>query len=666
MSISDKILSLRESLNEWNYHYYVMDDPIVSDATYDEAFRSLQDLEDTRPDLITPDSPTQRVGGETIASLATHQHDHPMLSLDNAFNSDELQGFADRIASNTLVLANTKVTVQYVAEPKLDGLAISLHYDDGVLVRAVTRGDGLSGEDVTHTIKTVRSIPLRLVGEPPAKLEVRGEVFMPKASFEAYNEKALTEGKKTLANPRNAAAGAVRSLDPKKAAERQLAFYAYGLVDGELYAEGHYEALELLKTFGFAMNPDTELMTIAGLEDYYERMAAKRNELPMEIDGLVFKVNDYRLQKLLGFVSRAPRWAIARKFPAQARETLIWGVDIQVGRTGVLTPVANLSPVSVGGVTVSRATLHNFDEVRRLGIMIGDTVMIERAGDVIPKVTRVMAKGIDRSIIMVPTSCPVCGSQAKQDPDGVFYRCTGGLACSAQTVEAIKHFARRDRMNIDGLGDKLIEALHETGKLSKMSDIFRLKAEDIAELPKQGVQSARKVLAAIEKSKHTTLAIFLASLGIREVGRSACKDIAGQMRTLDAVLAATREDFMAVPDMGPIMADYAVDFFSNQQNRQEIRDLLSLGVHWDDAEETGEQPLEGQVWVLTGTLQTMKREEAKQRLEQLGAKVSGSVSKKTTAVVAGESAGSKLAKAESLGIKVLSEQELLDQEFWAA
>lgn len=658
----DRVNALVDQLTELSYQYYTLDDPSVSDARYDELYRELLGLEQTYPELARPDSPTQRVGAPVSSDFAEVAHEVPMLSLDNAMNDGEMFEFFIRVraAAQRQGIPDEEVTL--ACEPKLDGLAISLLYENAVLTRAATRGDGEVGEDVTHTVKTISSVPLRLRGaDVPARIEVRGEVYMPKRAFEEYNRLALEQGEKAYVNPRNAASGAIRQMDPAKAERRQLAFTAYGIgvLEGQARPADHWQALELLSRLGFPRNPDTVLLPM-GKEaylDWYEQMVGKRDSLPMEIDGLVFKVANEAIQRDMGFISRAPRWAIARKFPAEQRETLIKDAEFQVGRTGQLTPVARLEPVYVGGVYVSNATLHNMDEIERLGIAIGDLVKVQRAGDVVPQVVGLAREGVDRRRIVMPEACPICSSPVRKDPEFVAYRCTGGLACSAQVVEAIKHFAHKQRMDIENLGDKLIMQLHEVGKLERLSDIYRLTEADIAQLPRHGVKSAAGVLAGIEASKQTALPKFLAGLGIPQVGRDASKSLAKHFGTLEAVMGADESELLGVPDIGPIMAKNILTFFGTQLNRDEISSMISAGVLWDEIDTIrGEtQPLAGQTWVLTGTLSGMTRDEAQAQLERLGAKVSGSVSKKTTVLVAGEGAGSKLAKAQQLGIEVMDE-----------
>ena len=550
------------------------------------------------------------------------------------------------------------------SEPKLDGLAVSLRYERGIFVEGSTRGDGSVGENITAQCKTIRTIPLMLPGENhPAVLEVRGEVFMPLSSFNQYNAKMEEEGGKRLVNPRNGASGAMRQLDVSKTASRNLRFIAYsiGEVSGGVVGQSHHEMLEKLEEWGFLRNKDTKV--IKGVDQmiaYYADLEQRRNTLEMEIDGIVFKVDNIEDQETLGFISRAPRWAIARKFPAQERESILLDVDFQVGRTGILTPVAKIQPVFVGGVTVSSITLFNMNEISRLGMRIGDTLMVRRAGDVVPNVSHVAISAQDGKDIVMPSHCPACGGVVVQESGETAYRCIDSTTCGAQAVEAINHFSDRDHMNIDGFGIALIEALYDEKRITNIADIYHLKASDISDLPGKGEKSAEKAIAAIEASKSTTLAIFLSSLGIREVGRTASKTLASHFITLDAVRKATYEDLLKLSDFGDVMATRTIDFFSNPANNELIDRLIAAGVHWDETvKEVGPQPLAGQVWVVSGTMNSMGRNEVKTKLESYGAKTSGSVSKKTTCLVAGPGAGSKLTDATALGVKVIDEDELL-------
>ncbi|AUM14402.1 NAD-dependent DNA ligase LigA [Ketobacter alkanivorans] len=658
-TIKQQIDQLREQLREHNYLYYVLDEPSIPDVEYDRLFQQLKQLETAHPELISSDSPTQRVGAQPLAAFQQVQHRIPMLSLDNVFNEEELIAFDRRIRERL----NVEGEIQYVCEPKLDGLAVSLLYENGVLVQAATRGDGQTGEDITMNIRTIESIPLRLRGDDyPQILEVRGEVFMPKAGFNRLNEKAIERGEKTFANPRNAAAGSLRQLDSSITRQRPLDMYCYsvGYVEGGDLADTHHGNLMRLKGWGMRVNPEIEVATGANeLQSYHDRILAKRNALEYEIDGIVYKVNDLKLQRELGFVSRAPRWATAHKFPAQEELTTLLGVEFQVGRTGAITPVARLQPVFVGGVTVSNATLHNMDEVARMDVRIGDTVIVHRAGDVIPKVVKVVLerRPNDAEPVLMPSVCPVCGSDITKAEGEAVVRCSGGLFCQAQVKEAIKHFASRKAMDVDGLGDKLVEQMVDQGLIAHVSDLYRLKAEQLAAMERMGDKSAHNLITALENSKSTTLPRFLFALGIREVGEATALNLANYFGNLAALKQADADTLQQVPDVGPIVANHIVAFFQQDHNLEIIDALLAAGVHWQEqqAVDRDSLPLAGQTYVLTGTLTQMTRDEAKQYLLDLGAKVSGSVSKMSDAVVAGEKAGSKLSKAESLGVPVLDE-----------
>ena len=650
-------------INQWDHEYYVLDQPTVSDAEYDQAFRQLLEMEAANPALITAESPSQRVGAKPIDDYVKIEHTVKMLSLANAFTLAETYEFFEKAAKELDVSPSS---LDLFSEPKLDGLAISLHYEHGLLSYAATRGDGQVGEDVTHTIKTVKSVPIKLATDhPPAILDVRGEVFMPKAAFAKLNLHALENDSKVFVNPRNAAAGTVRQMNPKIAAERDLQFIPYGLGEykGERQFTRHSEILAYLHSIGFRKNPHCYMFSgsFEEFEKNYRVMEQARDQLPMQIDGIVYKIDDLSLQTALGFIARSPKWAVARKFPAQNDITQLLAVDFQVGRTGVLTPVARLEPVFVGGVTVSNATLHNMDEIDRLDLKIGDSVEIQRAGDVIPKVVKVVAQGEHRKAIIMPEYCPVCNAAVERTEGQAAFRCTGGLTCAAQGAERIRHYASRKFMNITNLGVKLIELLYSKGTLKTIADIYTLKPDDIASLEGQGEKSAQNVLASIEASKTTKLGTFLGALGIHEVGEEGAKSIARYFKNLDAIAAASVEELMQVPDIGPVMAKNVAEFFHNPKNREIVENIRAAGVTWQD--EPGEpaqpQPLAGQTWVLTGTLQQMPRNEAKALLESLGAKVAGSVSKKTTCVVAGQDAGSKLDKAQALGVKVLDEAEFM-------
>ncbi|RIZ66499.1 MAG: NAD-dependent DNA ligase LigA [Methylococcales bacterium] len=654
---------LVKQINQWDHDYYVLDQPSVSDAEYDLAFRALLALEDEHPELITVESPSQRVGAKAIDDYVKIEHRLKMLSLSNAFSLEETYAFFEKAAKELNLSADS---LQVFSEPKLDGLAISLHYDHGLLSYAATRGDGLVGEDVTHTIKTIKSVPLKLsINPPPEILEVRGEVFMPKLAFERLNQQALQNNTKLFVNPRNAAAGTVRQMNPKIAAERDLQFIPYGLgeVLGAPSFTQHSEILAYLHSLGFRKNPHCYafLGSYQAFVSNYELMEQTRAQLPMQIDGIVYKIDDLALQSTLGFIARSPKWAVARKFPAENSITELLAVDFQVGRTGVLTPVARLTPVFVGGVTVSNATLHNMDEIERLGLQIGDKIEIQRAGDVIPKVVQVVERGTQRTAIIVPEHCPACDALVKQTEGQAAYRCTADLSCPAQGVERIRHYASRKFMNISNLGTKLIELLYSTGRLKTIADIYSLRLEDISHFEGQGEKSAQNVLDSIASSKHTKLGTFLGALGIHEVGEEGAKSIAQYFKTLDAIMAASLEDLMQVPDIGPVMAKNIIDFFQSTENKDIITKILAAGVNWPVIENQAidKLPLAGQTWVLTGTLQQLTRSEAKALLESLGAKVAGSVSKKTSVVVAGAEAGSKLVTAQELGIKVMDEAEFI-------
>lgn len=662
--IEKRVAELRATLDNYNYQYYVLDHPTVPDAEYDRLLRELQQIETEHPELVSTDSPTQRVGAKPDNGFEEVTHELPMLSLDNAMTDEELVSFDKRIKDRL----KSSADIEYVCEPKLDGLAVSLLYENGQLVRGATRGDGTTGENITLNVRTIRAIPLKLRGEHiPERIEIRGEVFMPKSVFEALNDQAREQGSKTFANPRNAAAGSLRQLDPSITAKRKLSFYAYsmGLVSDDYELEdSHYGRLQQIKNLGLPVSEEVKVVKGAdGCQDYHQSILQKREKLAYEIDGVVNKVNSIELQEELGFVARAPRWAIAHKFPAQEEMTQLLGVDFQVGRTGALTPVARLEPVSVGGVTVSNATLHNMDEIARLDARIGDTVIIRRAGDVIPQVVSVILekRPSDAEEILTPSHCPVCDSPVERTEGEAVIRCTGGLICSAQRNESIKHFASRKAMDIDGLGDKLVEIFAEKEMIKTISDLYRLKASDIAALDRMGKKSAENLINALEQSKKTTLPKFLYSLGIREVGEVTAKNIANHFCSLDGIIAASQAELESVPDVGPIVAHHIRAFFDNEENIEQINELKQLGVNWPDIEKKSDEdlPLKGKTYVITGTLEGISRSEAKSKLEELGAKVSGSVSSKTTALIAGASAGSKLKKAQELGVEVL-DQTFLD------
>ncbi|MFZ5755957.1 MAG: NAD-dependent DNA ligase LigA [Pseudomonadota bacterium] len=656
---------LRKQLADWSHRYYVLDDPSVPDAEYDRAFHRLKQIEHEHPELVTPDSPTQRVGEKPASGFAEVKHALPMLSLDNVFSDDEARDFDRRVRER---LGEAVAGVSYNCEPKLDGIALSVLYEDGLLVRAATRGDGYTGEDITLNVRTIPSVPLHLRGDGwPRRLEVRGEVLLPRAGFEAVNRRQLEAGEKTFVNPRNAAAGSLRQLDPKITASRPLVLYAYGVgaVEGGELPARHHDILLRLRDWGFRVN---EHIAVAdGIEQalaYFHRLEQLRPALPYEIDGIVYKVNDLALQEKLGFVSRAPRWATAHKFPAQEELTELLDVEFQVGRTGAITPVARLKPVFVGGVTVSNATLHNMDEVARMDIRIGDTVIVYRAGDVIPKVVGVV---VDRRPAgarapVLPTQCPVCGSPVEKPEGEAIARCTGGLRCPAQRKEAIRHYASRLAMNIDKLGEKIIDQLVDSGRVKSLQDIYTLTMPELADMERMGEKSAQNLVDAIERSKGTTLQRFLYALGIREVGEATALALARHFGRLENLLVADEARLQRVPDVGPVVAAAIAGFFREPHNRDVVAALQAAGVHWpesDPVELPAALPLAGKTFVLTGTLSSMGRDEAKAKLQALGAKVSGSVSKKTAVVVAGEEAGSKLDAARELGVDVWDEARFL-------
>ncbi|RUO40758.1 DNA ligase [Pseudidiomarina aestuarii] len=651
-------------LTKYNREYYELDEPSVPDAEYDRLFRELQQLESDFPELATAESPTQKVGSQALAEFQQVRHEMPMLSLDNAFELEEFQSFTTRVAERL----DRQDAIAYCCEPKLDGAAVSILYEAGKLVQAATRGDGQTGEDITENVKTIRNLPLQLSGDFPERVEVRGEVFMPVQAFEKYNAQALERGDKVFANPRNAAAGSLRQLDSRISAQRPLHFYAYsmGVVSNNVeLATSHFGRLQQLESWGLPISAEVRRVDdAAGCQDYYNDILARRADLRYEIDGVVIKVDSIALQQDLGFVSRAPRWAIAWKFPAQEELTVIRGVDFQVGRTGAITPVARLEPVAVGGVTVSNATLHNADEIARLDIRINDVVVIRRAGDVIPQVVAVVRerRPEQTEAIEFPTACPVCQSHVERAEGEAVARCTGGLICAAQRKEALKHFASRKALDIDGLGDKLIEQLVDLEWLQSPADLFRLQARQLAQLPRMGEKSATNIVAAIEKSKATSLPRFLYALGIREVGEATAANLASHFAELPKLQAASQEELEEVADVGKVVASHIFQFFREPHNQKVIEELLDQGVQWPAVEKlaASEATLSGNTYVLTGTLTQMTRDEAKQALQARGAKVAGSVSAKTTAVIAGDNAGSKLAKAEQLGVPVLSEAELLE------
>ena len=663
--------TVRRELEAHNHRYYVLDAPSVSDAEYDGLYRELQGLEVRYPSLLTPDSPTQRVSGAPAAEFEAVTHRVPMLSLNNAFSDKEVEAFDRRVRE---VLGSEDVV--YSVEPKFDGLAINLTYERGIFTTGSTRGDGYSGENVTLNLRTVGSIPLKLDGAAvPSLIEIRGEVVMLKRDFEALNETQASKGEKTFANPRNAAAGGLRQLDPRITAARRLTFFAYGLGavewGGTTAPATHSATMQWLADIHIPVTRERAVVQgLSGLLEYYRRIGKARERLPFEIDGVVYKVDSLALQQKLGFVSRAPRFAIAHKFPAEEMTTQVLAIDVQVGRTGAITPVARLSPVFVGGVTVTNATLHNEDEVRRKDVHVGDTVIVRRAGDVIPEVVRVLLDQRPKNApaFVMPTTCPQCGSGIVRLPDEAIARCTGGLVCPAQRKQSLLHFAGRRALDIEGLGDKLVDQLVDAGLLRTPADIYRLGLAKLAELERMAEKSAGNVLAAIEKSKNTTLARFIFGLGIRHVGEATAKDLARHFGSLDALLDATEDDLLQVKDVGPVLAEAIARFMAEPHNREGIEQLRAAGVHWPEGPPQGLNEglnsgasagaLAGRTFVLTGTMPTLSREEAKVMIEARGGKVAGSVSKKTDYVVAGADAGSKLARAEELGITIVDEVRL--------
>ncbi len=680
-SATARVATLRQQLHHHAHQYYVLDEPQIPDAEYDRLFRELQDIEKAHPELLTPDSPTQRVGGKPLEAFAPVRHALPMLSIRTETDTEASGALNfDARVRRELGLSDADAPVDYVAEPKFDGLAMSLRYENGVLLQAATRGDGETGEDVTQNIRTVGQIPLKLQGTAPPVLEVRGEVYMRRDDFEALNERQRekisqgAKGEKTFVNPRNAAAGAVRQLDPAIAAQRPLSFFAYGLGDVTPADQGgpgfktHLDMLRALEGWGF---PVSALVGIAQgaseLVAYHQRIGQQRDSLGFDIDGVVYKVNSLALQRQLGFVTREPRWAVAHKYPAQEQLTTVLAIDVQVGRTGKLTPVAKLAPVFVGGTTVSNATLHNEDEARRKDVRVGDTVIVRRAGDVIPEVVSVLLdKRVGNPVeFTMPRACPVCGSAAVREDDEADYRCTGGLFCSAQRKQAILHFAQRRAVEVEGLGDKLVDQLVDAGIIKTLPDLYRLGLTALAALDRMAEKSAQNIVDALQKSKQTTLPRFLFGLGIRHVGEATAKELARHFGNLDGIMAATLEQLLEVADVGPIVAQSLRTFFDQPHNREVVEQLRACGVSWEEGEPAvrAALPLAGQTFVITGTLPTLGRDEAKELLEAAGAKVAGSVSKKTSYVVAGAEAGSKLDKARELGVPVIDEtgmKELLD------
>ncbi|WP_321407072.1 NAD-dependent DNA ligase LigA [Tolumonas auensis] len=668
--IQSRMHALQQLLERYNTEYYLHDEPSVPDAEYDRLMNELRELEAANPQWLDVNSPTQRVGGVALTSFGSVQHEQPMLSLDNVFNAEDLAAFGRRVQER--LFSNDAIT--FCCEPKLDGLAVSILYEQGELVRAATRGDGVTGEDITRNVRTIRVIPLRLSGDNiPARIEVRGEVFMPKAGFERWNEQALMRGDKVFANPRNAAAGSLRQLDPAITAQRPLAFYAYaiGVVDEATeLPDSHYARMQYLKQFGLPVCDEIrQVVGVEGCQIYHDDILAKRDALPFEIDGVVFKVDTIAQQQMLGFVSRAPRWAVAHKFPAQEELTRLNDVEFQVGRTGAITPVARLEPVQVGGVTVSNATLHNADEITRLGVKIGDWVVVRRAGDVIPQIVNVVLDRRDASCrdIDFPERCPVCDSQVERLPGEAVARCSGGLYCAAQRKEALKHFVSRRAMDIDGIGDKLIEQLVDHELVHTPADLFALTKAQLLGLERMGEKSADKLLNALQSARETTFARFLFALGIREIGETTAQTLAQHFSDLPALQDASVETLLKVSDVGEVMAKHIYYFFRQEHNLEVIQRLLApiseggAGISWQPVARVPVDalPLNGKTLVLTGTLSQLNRDAAKQALQALGAKVAGSVSAKTDLVIAGEAAGSKLEKAQQLGVPVWGEDELV-------
>ena len=661
-AIQQRADHLHVLINKYNYQYYIIDNPEVPDVEYDRLFRELQQLETEYPELQTTASPTQRVGGAALDKFSQITHALPMLSLDNVFDAEELQAFEQRVCDRL----NTTDTQVFAAEPKLDGLAISIRYENGVLKQAATRGDGTVGDDVTVNVRTIQTVPLTLTGDNiPEVVEVRGEIFMPKAGFDALNQAQIAADKKPFVNPRNAAAGALRQLDSKITATRPLEIYCYGIgeIQGMDKPASHSDAMKLIASWGCRISPELQqVQGVAGCLNYIKQLGERRESLPYEIDGVVMKVDNTSLQERLGFVSRAPRWAIAYKFPAQEEITLVEDIEVQVGRTGAITPVARLKPVFVGGVTVSNATLHNEDEIRRKDVRVGDSVIIRRAGDVIPEVVQVVLSKRPENTqeFVMPTQCPVCGSDVEREPGEAIARCSGGLYCAAQQKEAIKHFASRKALDVDGLGDKLVELLVDEGLINDTADLFTLTIEQVASLERMGEKSAENLVNALKIAKQTRFNRFLYALGIREVGEATARSLAKHFLSLDALELAKAEALIEIEDVGPIVAQHIETFFQQDHNREVINKLLAAGVTWPIEEKVeSDSELNNKTVVLTGTLEQLSRSEAKEKLLALGAKVAGSVSKKTDYVVAGRDAGSKLTKAESLGITVVDEATLI-------
>ena len=662
-SPAEEIADLTARLKRWGAAYFEIDTPLVPDADYDAAMMQLRALEADHPELQAPDSPTQRVGGAPLSAFETIAHRMPMLSLDNAFSESDLIEFHRRVVER---LSATEIT--YCCEPKLDGVAVSIVYESGLLTQAATRGDGVSGEDITANVKTIRNVPLMLSGDDiPAYLEVRGEITIPRSGFEQMNARARLLGQKVFVNPRNAAAGSLRQLDSSVTAKRPLEFTAYsvGVFEGPLPAS-HDATLRVLAEWGIPISE--HMQTVVGIEAcevYYEQMAVQRDALPFDIDGIVYKVNLLEQQERLGFISRAPRWAVARKFPAQEVSTRLLGVDFQVGRTGAITPVARLEPVFVAGVTVSNATLHNIDEIARLSVAIGDVVVVRRAGDVIPQIVSVVRDDTENDVevrvpIVFPSQCPACGAALAREDGEAAIRCVGGVGCQAQLKGVVRHFASRKAMNIDGLGDKLIDQLVDEGLLKSVADLFRLTQDGVGALDRMGEKSSENLLLSVAAARQTTLSKFIYALGIREVGEATARSLSEHFMTLDAMLAASVEALEDVDDVGPVVAQHIRAFAVDERNRIILDELLAAGITWPDVTlDAGDGPLAGTIWVVTGKLVAMSREEAESRLRALGAKTASSVSKKTTSVVAGPGAGSKRKRAESLAIPIIDESALL-------
>ena len=664
VEIEARAKALRAEIGQHNYRYYVLDDPEVADSDYDRLLKELQGLEQQYPELITADSPTQRVGGAPVAEFGEVRHAVPMLSLENAFTAEDLTAFDSRVRDRL----ESAAAIEYYAEPKLDGLAINLRYVDGLLVQAATRGDGTTGEDVTHNVRTLHSIPLQLAAGAPRILDVRGEVFMPLKGFKAMNARALDRGEKIFANPRNAAAGSLRQLDPRITASRPLDMFCYGwgAVEGWTLPERHSDVIAQLVEWGLKVSP--EARAVSGVEEclqYYAAVGARRASLPYEIDGVVYKVNRLGYQRELGFVSRAPRWAIAHKFPAHEETTIVRDVEFQVGRTGALTPVARLEPVTVGGVTVSNATLHNMDELERKDVRIGDRVIVRRAGDVIPEIVKVIVERRpgDARAVRLPNHCPVCGSVVERVEGEAVARCTGGLVCAAQRKESLLHFASRRAMDIEGLGSKLVDQLVDLDLVKSLADLYGLEVSQWAKLERMADKSARNVIQALERSKATTLARFLFALGIRDVGEATAGSLAQYFGQLDRIMAASPLEIQQVPDVGPVVAAHVHSFFADSRNRDVVAALRARAIHWAEQEPKAAPAaglVTGKTFVITGTLVAMSRDEARDLIVAHGGKVSGSVSKKTSFVVVGVDPGSKAQKAVELGVTVLDEAAFLD------